>query len=125
MHKIEQLKGELLEELEEFSGRQKTKDDLVCIKYLASACDHLCNILMASEEEGMSSRSYEGMSSSRSYDSGTSTRKDGRGRYAVERGRGWSSKPDEETVMKLEELKENADDMTRRVIDKALKELRG
>ena len=127
MHKIKQLKEELLEELEGFAGKSKNKDDLVCIKYLASACDHLCNIAMAAEEEEdyspMSRRSY-----GRSYDSGMSGRRhDGMGRYTVERGRGWSYSdgPDEETMHKLEELKGSADESTRRVIDKALRELRG
>ena len=131
MHKIMQLKEELLEELKEYAGRKKTKDDLVCIKYLASSCDHLCNIVKDAEEEEdygpMSRRSYES-SGRRSYDSGMSgQRRDGRGRYAVERGRAWSYSdgPDDEAIHKLEELKGNADENTRRVIDKALRELRG
>ena len=128
MHKIEQLKEELLDELVEYAGRQKTKDDLVCIKYLSSACDHLGNIVKNAEEEedygSMSRRSYES-SGRRSYDSGMSgQRRDGRGRYAVERGRSWSDSPDKETLKKLEELKVDADDTTRRVIEKALMELR-
>lgn len=128
MHKIMQLKEELLEELKEYAGRKKTKDDLVCIKYLASSCDHLCNIVKDAEEEEdygpMSRRSYES-SGRRSYDSGGSYRRgrDSMGRY-TSRGRSWSEGPDEETMQKLEILKETADENTRRVIDRALQELR-
>lgn len=132
MHKIKELKEELLDELEGFAGKSKTKDDLVCIKYLASACDHLCNIVMGAEEEEysrMSRRSYAdgmgGSSGRRSYDGGGSYRRgrDSMGRY-TSRGRSWSEGPDEETMQKLEDLKETADENTRRVIDRALQELR-
>lgn len=129
MHKIKQLKEELLEELAEYADRKLTKDDLVCIKALSSSADHLCNVLMAAEEEedyGSSRRSYDGYSR-RSYDDGMSgRRRDPMGRYAVERGRAWSrgGGPEEETLHKLEELKDSADENTRRVIDKAIRELR-
>ncbi len=129
MHKIEQLKEELLHELEDYAGRSKTKDDVVCIKYLASACDHLCNVLAEVDEQEYSQRSrrsYEsgGSSGRRSYDDGAKTGSSMR-RYDVERGRAWSDGPNEETLRKLEELKGSSDESTRRVIDKAIRELRG
>ena len=51
MHKIMQLKEELIDELGEFAGKKKTPDDLLCIKYLTSSIDHMCNIIEGAEEE--------------------------------------------------------------------------
>lgn len=69
MHKLEELKEKLMNELEEYSENGKfSKDDVEAIKYTASAIDHICNIM---EDEGgyseamggtygMGGRSYEG-----------------------------------------------------------------
>ena len=68
MHKIMKLKENLLEELGEYSGKKEySMDDLVSIKYLSSAIDHMCNVVKDAEEEEYSNRSYRSMRSDRSY----------------------------------------------------------
>lgn len=131
MHKLMQLKDELMEELESYAGEPKTVENAMHIKCLASAIDHICNFCEESEEEESSSRrSMRGRSyySERSYDNGNSGRRaydDGMRRGDVERGRAWADGSDDETMRKLEEIKRTSDDSTRRVIDKAIRELRG
>lgn len=58
MHKLYELKENLMKELEDYSENKKySKDDVESIKYMASAVDHLCNI-MEGAEEGYSGRGY-------------------------------------------------------------------
>lgn len=132
MHKIMKLKENLLEELGEYSGKKEySMDDLVSIKYLASAIDHMCNVVKDAEEEEYSNRSYrsgrsyeDGMSR-RSYDDGMSrdsydgrmssargrrnAPRDGMGRYS---GDGYSRA--EDMAVKIRDLMRDApDDETR------------
>ena len=114
MHEIYELKEQLMDELKEYRGKQKkSMDDITVIKYLTSSIDHLCNIIMAAEEEEYSSRggqgggnysrenrysregmgggnrySYEGGRYSRegSYARGRNARRDSMGRYSREGG---------------------------------------
>lgn len=74
MHKIKKLKENLLEELGEYSDKKGfDMNDLACIKQIASAVDHMCNIVKDAEEEEYSERSYRsGRSYRRSYDDGMS-----------------------------------------------------
>lgn len=99
MHKLYELKDKLIQELEDYSENGKySKEDVEVIKYMASAVDHLCNIMKDAEEEeysmAMDGGSYEGnMMYGGSYARG------GRGRYyarggSYARGRGRNAKRD-------------------------------
>ena len=122
MHKLYELKEKLLNELEGYSQNGKfSKEDVEVIKYMTSAVDHLCNIIMDMEDEEYSNAgSYEGgMSMARgrrssragggsyegsyrgSYARGQSNarRRDSMGRY---------SRDNNEFVMDLRELIEDA-----------------
>lgn len=72
MEQLYELKEKLLKELSEYSENGKfSKEDAEAIKYLASAVDHICNIVERDEEE-YSSRggSYEYRNERRSYAGG-------------------------------------------------------
>ena len=58
MHdKLYELKEKLMKELEEYSQNGKySKEDVETIKYMASAVDHLCNIVERAEDEDYSQR---------------------------------------------------------------------
>lgn len=58
MHdKLYELKEKLMKELEEYSQNGKySKEDVETIKYMASAVDHLCNIVEREEDEEYSQR---------------------------------------------------------------------
>lgn len=86
MHEIMQLKETLMGELGEYSRSPKLSiEDVMVVKALSSAVDHLCNIVMAAEEEeGYSMRGGQGGGSRYSYEGGQ-----GGGRYSRE-GRGGS-----------------------------------
>ena len=57
MHELYELKDKLMKELEEYSQNGKySKEDVETIKYMASAVDHLCNIVERAEEEEYSRR---------------------------------------------------------------------
>lgn len=85
MNGLHELKEKLLRELEEYSQNGKySREDVETIKYMASAVDHLCNV-MDREESDYSSR----YSSRNAYDNGTSRegrsyarKRDSMGRYA-------------------------------------------
>jgi len=83
MHKLYDLKEKLIGELEDYSENGKySKEDVEAIKYMASAVDHICNIVKdAEEDDGYSGRMYpDGMGGSyRGYS------RDGRG-YSREGG---------------------------------------
>lgn len=90
MHELYELKEQLTEELKEYRSKpKKSMDDLVAIKYLSSAIDHLCNIIEKAEEEEYSSRG--GGNYSRNY-GGNRYAYEGRGGnlYAYEGGQGGS-----------------------------------
>lgn len=77
MHELYELKEKLMKELSEYSQNGKfSKEDAEVIKYLSSAIDHICNIVMAAEEEGYSEEggryrnSYEGGGGRYSYEGG-------------------------------------------------------
>ena len=51
MHKLYELKEKLMDELEAYTDNGKySKEDVEAIKYMASAVDHLCNIMEGAEE---------------------------------------------------------------------------
>ena len=118
MHKLYELKEKLIEELEDYAQNGKySKEDVESIKYMASAVDHLCNIMEAAEEEeysmamggsyeGGRGGSYEGGYHGRSYarGRGRNARRDSMGRYS---GRGYSRAADD-VKMQLQEIMEDA-----------------
>ena len=98
MHELMELKEKLIRELEEYSQNGKfSKEDVETIKYMASAVDHLCNILM--DEDGEYSNRGDGYSNrndgmSRNYGGGSyargrgrNARRDSMGRYSNEYSR--------------------------------------
>ena len=113
MHKLYELKENLMRELEDYSENKKySKDDVESIKYMASAVDHLCNIMEGSEE-GYSGRGYSntpymdtGYSNAYSRARGRmNARRDSMGRYS----RGYSM-ADEHMMTELRGLMEDAPD---------------
>ena len=99
MHKLYDLKEKLVRELEDYSQNGKySKEDVELIKYLASAVDHICNIVADAEEEEYSSAmggTYNGMNTG-SYNDGTYNR-GGSYRYSrnsYARGRGSNARRD-------------------------------
>lgn len=86
MHELVELKKKLMRELEEYSQNGKfSKEDVETIKYMASAVDHLCNIIDGADE-GYSNR---GTSRNYGYDDGmsnargrTNASRDSMGRYS-------------------------------------------
>ena len=59
MHELYELKEKLMKELGEYSQNGKySKEDVETIKYMASAVDHLCNIVERAEDEEYSQRGY-------------------------------------------------------------------
>lgn len=83
MHKLHELKEKLVKELENYSEKQRiTREDVETIKYLASAIDHICNVV---DESGMSFRNSYESSNNGSYDSYSrdySRKRDSMGRYS-------------------------------------------
>ena len=93
MHKLYELKDKLMQELEDYSENGKfSKDDVESIKYIASAIDHICNIVEDSDEYsnmyyGEDDGSYArggNRGGGRSYarDRGRNARRDSMGRYS-------------------------------------------
>lgn len=86
MHKLYELKEKLMDELEAYADNGKySKEDVEAIKYMASAVDHLCNIMEDAEEySNAMGRSYArggnrgGNRGGRSY----AQRRDAMGRYS-------------------------------------------
>ena len=62
MHEIMELKENLMAELSEYARTPKLSfEDVMVVKALSSAIDHMCNIIMAAEEaEGYSMRGQGG-----------------------------------------------------------------
>lgn len=99
MHKLYDLKEKLVRELEDYSQNGKySKEDVELIKYMASAVDHICNIVADAEEEEYSNAmggTYNGMNTG-SYNDGTYNR-GGSYRYSrnsYARGRGSNARRD-------------------------------
>ena len=95
MHELHELKEKLIRELEDYSQNGKfSKEDVEAIKYMASAVDHLCNIMEETEysqrggysrtDDGMTYCSYEGGSYARGR--GRNARRDSMGRYSRAEG---------------------------------------
>ena len=79
MHELMELKKKLINELEEYSQNGKfSKEDVETIKYMASAVDHLCNILEDSGE--YSNRGSYGYAYTRGR--GRNAQRDSMGRYS-------------------------------------------
>ena len=90
MHELIELKEQLVDELKEYRAKQKKSlDDLMVIKYLSSAADHLCNIIEKAEEEEYSGRGSYNMGGG-NYSRENRYSREGRGgsRYAYEGGQG-------------------------------------
>lgn len=87
MHKLYDLKEKLMQELEDYSENGKfSKEDVESIKYIASAIDHICNIV---EEGDEYSNMYYGE------DDGSYARGDNRGENrSYARGRGRNARRD-------------------------------
>lgn len=134
MHKLYDLKDQLVEELEKYGEKGDIpKSEIPYIDTLAHACKNICKIIEAcEEEEEYSSRSMRGTSYRRmsrradpmyeSYDDGMSGRRDNRGRFAVERGRAYSDGTEEEVERLMQKAK---DETTRRALQTALQTIRG
>ena len=105
MHKLYELKDKLIDELEAYSENGKySKDDIEVIKYMASAVDHLCNIIEDADKEDYSGNMYyDNMPVRRSYARGRGRRRDAMGRY---------SSASDEMVTELRELMNEATDPT-------------
>lgn len=80
MHELYELKDKLIKELEDYSQNGKfSKEDVESIKYMASAVDHLCNIMERKDDE----EEYS-MRSRNSYARGRrNVRRDSMGRYST------------------------------------------
>lgn len=93
MHKLYDLKEKLMQELEDYSENGKfSKDDVESIKYIASAIDHICNIV---EEGDEYSNMYYGDGGS--YEDGTGSYARGGNRgggRSYARGRGRNARRD-------------------------------
>lgn len=101
MHeKLYELKDKLMKELGEYSQNGKySKEDVETIKYMASAIDHMCNIIEKAEEEEYSQRG-----GSYAYDNGNMGGSGGGGSYrsgeyrysrnSYARGRGQNARRD-------------------------------
>ena len=89
MHKLYELKENLMRELESYADKGSLrKEDVEAIKYISSGIDHICNIVER-EEDGYSENmggSYGRGSSYRgsSYARGRGARRDSMGRYSTE-----------------------------------------
>ena len=93
MHELVELKEKLIRELEDYSQNGKfSKEDVESIKYMASAVDHLCNIVEGAEE--YSQRGGNGRNYGYAYERGGSyargrgrnARRDSMGRYSRAEG---------------------------------------
>lgn len=105
MHKLHELKDKLIEELEAYSENGKySKEDVEVIKYMASAVDHICNIMDGDEEYSNAmypmNRTY-----SRRNSYSRARRRDSMGRYS----RGYSM-AGKEYIAELREIMQDCDD---------------
>lgn len=120
MDKLYELKDKLMKELEDYSQNGKfSKEDVESIKYMASAVDHLCNIMDG--EEGYSGHyPYMGAYDGRGTSYRRSYKRDSMGRYSRE-NRGYSRN---DLADKMRELMDDApDDRTRQEIQRMVDKL--
>lgn len=117
MHKLAELKEKLINELEDYSENGKfSKEDVESIKYMASAVDHLCNIIEDYSEEYSGTYMHEGGNRSgpdmaRSYARGRSrnARRDSMGRYSRDGGSSYGySMAEDDFRMELERVMRDA-----------------
>ena len=82
MHELHELKEKLIKELEDYAQNGKfSKEDVESIKYMASAVDHLCNIIGDSEYSqrgGYMGGTYRSYARGR----GRNAQRDSMGRYS-------------------------------------------
>ena len=120
MDKLYELKDKLMKELEDYSQNGKfSKEDVESIKFMASAVDHLCNIM--EEDEGYSGHyPYMGAYDGRGTSYRRSYKRDSMGRYSRE-NRGYSRN---DLADRMRELMADApDDRTRQEIQRMVDKL--
>lgn len=124
MHKLYELKENLMKELEDYSENKKySKEDVEAIKYITSAVDHLCNI-MEDEDGDYSMRSpyMNGNTYGGSYARGrgySRTRRDSMGRYSRR-----YSMADDSMISELRKMMDDApDDRTRQEFERFISKM--
>lgn len=143
MHeKLYELKEKLMKELGEYAQNGKySKEDVETIKYMASAIDHMCNIIEKAEDEEYSQRggsyAYDNGNMGGSYRGGNYSRsggsyRGGRGGNSYARGRGQNAPRDSmgrysrdgDMLDQLEEIKRDApNDQIRQHIQQLISEI--
>lgn len=112
MHKLYDLKEKLMQELEDYSGNGKfSKDDVESIKYIASAIDHICNIVEESDEY---SNMYYGEDDGSYARGGNRSYARGRGRNARRDSMGRYSRANDDMIEKLRMMMQEAPDQQTR-----------
>lgn len=108
MHKLYELKEKLMGELEDYSENGKfSKEDVESIKYIASAIDHICNIVEGDEEY---SNAYMYDDGSYAYTRGNRSYARGRGRSVRRDSMGRYSRANEDMVEQLRSMMQEAPD---------------
>lgn len=143
MHeKLYELKEKLMKELGEYAQNGKySKEDVETIKYMASAIDHMCNIIENAEDEEYSQRggyAYDDGNQGGNRGGGYSRNmgvyyRGGRGENSYARGRGQNARRDSmgrysrdggDMVDQLEEIKKDApNDQIRQRIQQLISEI--
>ena len=114
MHVLEELREKLMRELSDCSKEELSKGSLEIIDKLTHSIKSIDTILAMDGYSKDNSYDYSGR---RSYD--YSGRRDSMGRYARR-----YSRADEDLKRKLEDLKQEADEEERHMIDEWLKQVR-
>ena len=108
MHKLHELKEKLMRELEDYSENGKfSKEDVESIKYIASAIDHICNIVEDSDEY---SNMYYGEDDGSYARGGNRSYARGRGRNARRDAMGRYSRANDDMVEQLRSMMQEAPD---------------
>lgn len=142
LEKLYELKEKLMKELGEYSQNGKySKEDVETIKYMASAIDHMCNIIEKAEDEEYSQRggsyAYDNGNMGGGYRGGNYSRgggsyRGGRGGNSYARGRGQNAPRDSmgrysrdgDMLDQLEEIKRDApNDQIRQHIQQLISEI--
>jgi hypothetical protein len=144
LEKLYELKEKLMKELGEYSQNGKySKEDVETIKYMASAIDHMCNIIEKAEDEEYSQRggsyAYDngnmgggGYRGNNNYSRGGGSYRGGRGGNSYARGRGQNAPRDSmgrysrdgDMLDQLEEIKRDApNDQIRQHIQQLISEI--
>lgn len=112
MHKLYDLKEKLMQELEDYSENGKfSKEDVESIKYIASAIDHICNIVEGDEEYSNAYVYDDGDSYVRGGNRGGGrSYARGRGRNARRDSMGRYSRANEDIVERLRMMMQDAPD---------------